>query len=64
MPIFYSIDVGKNNKERERERGRERKEKKFEWSGKKNRTIDVGWIVKWVINIYKVIFWVVKSKKF
>ena len=28
MPIFYSIYVGKNNKEREREREREREIKK------------------------------------
>ena len=45
MPIFYSIDVGKNNKEREREIKKEYLNK----VAKKNRTIDIRWIVKWVI---------------
>ena len=46
-----------------REREREIKKEYLNKVVKKNRTIDVRWIVKWVIIIYKVVFWVVKSKK-
>ena len=47
----------------EREREREKWIKK--WivfrCDVKNRTVYVGWIVKWVVKIDKVVFWVVKS---
>ena len=51
--------------ERESDRGRERKNKKciknnkekiFKWSGKKNRSFDVGCIIKWCVKCYKIGF--------
>ena len=33
----------------------------FKWSGKKNRTFDVGCIVKWDGKIDKVVFWGTKN---
>ena len=36
----------------------------FKWSGKKNRTFDVGYIVKWDGQLDKVAFWSLKAKFF
>ena len=60
--------------ERERKRGerdrRERKNKKlsknnketlFKWNGKKNRSFDIGDIIKWCVICYKIGFWDAKS---
>ena len=33
----------------------------FKWSGKKNRTFDVGRMVKWSGKIDKIVFWGAKS---
>ena len=46
--------------EREREREMNKKWIVFRCDVK-NRTFYVGWIVKWVVKIDKVVFWVVKS---
>lgn len=45
-------------RETEAERGRikNNKERIFKWSGKKNRSFDVGCIVKWCVKCYKVSF--------
>ena len=49
-------------REREREREREMNKKWIVFRcDVKNRTFYVGWIVKWVVKIDKVVFWVVKS---
>ena len=54
------------SRESETQIGRERKkieDKKwiFKSSVKKNRTFNVRWIIKWVVKIDKVVFWVAKS---
>ena len=64
--------VRERERERERQIGRERKKHIlknkekikiyiFKWSGKKYRTFYVRCIIKWVVKINKITFWVAKS---
>ena len=40
---------------------RVRIKKKIKWNAQKNRTIDVGCVIKWCVKIDKVSFWYAKS---
>ena len=52
------VEQERDRGERDRERGRikNNKERIFKWSVKKNKSFDVGYIVKWRVICYKVGF--------
>ena len=58
---WWVVRVATSKREREREREREINKWIVSSCVVKNRTFDVGWIVKQIVKIDKVVFWVAKS---